>query len=233
LLDRPAETWQARENKKEEEYKERLKKELGEIRVKGEIIRRKARAGELINRATEKYQNLDITQLETFLAFLSGQITHVVVKKRHDYEIQSLIDAVEATDSCDREIRSDGLKLVSIFGCSVEGERYEGENPRDGSFRLDWRVNQYRDGSGSSWDTVYPCESFEAAVALLDKLVATEKEASDDLIKLKEKYKLQNPSLEKIEALRQSRIENKKHCIETKRAELKVAESELVKLERQ
>jgi hypothetical protein len=230
LLDKPAETWQTRDNKEKEGYGERLKKEIEQLDRKKEILRRKACAANLINRATEKYQNIDIDQLDTFLAFISGQITHLVIKKWHSYEIQSLLDTVEATETY-HYIRSDGLRLVSLFGCSVEGERHDEENDRDRSFRLDWRINQYRDGSGSTWDTVYPCKSLEDAVVLMDKLVAEEEEASDDLIKLKEKYKLQNPSAEKIEALRQKRIGDKKHCIETKRSELKIAENELTKLE--
>lgn len=221
LLDKPAETWHAREEKRLELRKAELEKEVKKLRSQTKILYRKSSAAKLINEAIAKYEKVDVAQLETFLNFISGNITHIVIEKYGDYEIVSLLDAVEATDSYIGENSLDGLKLVSLFGCSKDGTRDE----NDRAFRLDWRINDYRDGSGS-YKHIYPCKSHREAVSLVDSLI-TNLEATESLIKLKEKYALTNPLEEKIAVFIQRQIESKKKQIETQRETLSKFEDEL------
>jgi len=228
LLDKPAETYYERRQK---EFKQRIERIEGEIRTaekKCQIVERKATTGRLINYATEKYADIDLEQLDTLFAFMAGQITHVVLENYSDYIIESLVDAVEAVDSYNGRISSDGLRLVSLFGCRESGER----DKSDRSFRLDWKINQYRDGSGS-WHTIYPCKSYGDAVAKLDELISQKENATEHLIATKEKYGLANPTKEKIKAYRQRVIEDKKQSVEKMENAAKKARAELEEADEQ
>ena len=227
LLDKPAETYYDRRQK---EFKQRIERIEGEIKTaekKCRIVERKATASRLINYATEKYADIDLEQLDALFAFMAGQITHVVVENYSDYIIESLIDAVEATDtSYYGRASADGLRLVSLFGCRESGER----DKNDRSFRIDWKINQYRDGSGSR-HTIYPCKSYDEAVAKLDELISQKENATESQIAAKEKYGLANPTKEKITAYRQMVIENKKQSVDHAEKAAKKARAELEEAE--
>lgn len=214
LLDSPAETWQATETKRIEIRKKEAERELETLHEKTKVLRRKVRVSELINSATEKYENLDIKQLDTFLNFISGKITHLVHEKWGTYEIANIFDTVEALDSWHGYKSLDGLKLVSLFGCRENGERNDG----DRKFALDWRINEYRDGSGT-YKKIYPCKSHQEAVELVDDLIKDE-DANEELIKLKAKYSLSNPTQEKIAIYNQKRAEAKLKEIEEQEKKL-------------
>lgn len=78
--------------------------------------------------------------------FISGKITHFVVQT---YSAVEVFDK-DAALKQDKERRWDSdIKLLCLFG-DTKGD-------------LSWRMNQYRDGSGSSWQTVYPCLSLDEA----------------------------------------------------------------------
>ncbi len=209
LLDEPMETWETRNIKKLEETKQRLEASIEKLGKKQVKVNVNSQFVRLINRALEKYEGIDVGQLSTLLEFVTGQITHVIINQYKGYEILTLEDAIgDKEDRYDR-LSCNGLKLVSLFGCTKDGGRKHLEY--DSDFRLDWRINQYRDGSGS-WTTVYPCRSYEEAVEKLDGFIA-DKDAYDDLIELKEKYNLSNPSEEKIEVYKAKCIANQESNI--------------------
>ena len=216
LLDKPLFTWQSREIERLEERKARTEQEIKTLDKKSQVARNKADVARLINKATDKYKDVDMAELDTLFAFMSGQITHIIIEKYSDFQIVSLIDAVKDTDNHYGRISVDGLKLVTLFGCRSDGTRYKD----DRTFNLTWRINRYCDGSGSN-TTVHPCRSYEEAVLLLDELVS-EKDASDSLIKLKEKHKLNHPSPKKIK-------EHKNRCIKAANERIKEAEINLDK----
>jgi hypothetical protein len=221
LLDEPVETYQSRQAKVTEDRLKKLKDQIEKMEKETSIIRRKRETAQLINRATEKYQNIDPEQLELFFAFISGEITHLIIEKYQDYEIVSLIDGVEATDSWHGRISSEGLRLVSLFGCNESGERYK----KDRTFRLDWRINRYRDGSGN-WADIWPCNSLEDAAQKLDEILS-DKDACEKYIDLKKKYRLKNPTKEKIKEYYNRCVEGKKESVATAKTTLKNKEQEL------
>lgn len=223
LLDEPAETWQMKEAKRLDGHKQEVEKEIENLRNQAKVARRNLDYTNLINRITAKYGNaVEIDQLDTLFAFMAGHITHIVIKKWNTYEILSLVDALKAEDSWNGYKSVDGIKLVSLFGCNRDGERYE----KDRGFSLNWRINEYRDGSGSC-TTAYPCKSHQEAVELIDELLATHEEATSDLIELKKKYHLKNPSKEKIKKFHEKLIDQKKESIDKQRKELLKSEDEL------
>lgn len=212
LLDEPAETWQIKQARELEQSKEKIKLSIKKLEDKRAIILRKSRVAELINRNTDTYSNIDLGQLDTLMDFMAGKITHLIVKDYHGYEIKDIIDSVEAIDNCGYRKSLDGLRLVSLFGCSTRGQRYK-EGKDAFSCRLDWRINRYRDDSGHSWDEVIPCKSHEEAVALVDELVSQEDKATKGLIALKEKYNLDHPIEEKIQAYYKATADQCEKCL--------------------
>ena len=76
--------------------------------------------------------------------FLDGKLTHAVKRSHGSITVETFDEAFKSKDSYERDI-----KLLSLFG------RSKGD--------LSWRVNQYYDGSGSSWTEIIPCVSLEEA----------------------------------------------------------------------
>jgi hypothetical protein len=99
-------------------------------------------------------------QLATLDHFLSGAITHVVMKSGYGsgLKIVPFADALNVPEDDRYSRRESEMKLVSLFGSSG-GD-------------LSWRINAYRDGSGS-WIEMVPCTSEEEARRVIaDKLEA-------------------------------------------------------------
>lgn len=79
--------------------------------------------------------------------FLGGKITHMVIRTWGGIQIKTLADALKGGNGDDRYDTS--LKLLTLYG--------------DSKGDLQWKVNQYRDGSGSS-DNARPCCSEDEAI---------------------------------------------------------------------
>jgi len=193
LLDSPAVTWKQEEEKNLEKRKEKLAQEIKDYEAKSDITYNKSRVAGLINKVNNMYPDFDASQLETMFLFMTGQITHLVVKNYGEYEIRTLTDVLKDEDCDCNRVRLNGLKLLVLYGCSTDATRWEEKKP---NFRLDWRISRYRDGSGGE-TTVTPCKSYEEAIAFIESSIEM-LDTSDSLIKLKEKYNLANPIPEKI-----------------------------------
>ncbi|WP_295810337.1 hypothetical protein [uncultured Nitratireductor sp.] len=86
--------------------------------------------------------------LERIEDFVEGRITHVVIEAYGDtiYDVLPLDDLQQYDSGYSR--KPEGIKLISLFG-KTNGD-------------LQWKVNAWRDGSGS-WRTILPCASDEEA----------------------------------------------------------------------
>lgn len=161
LLDSPAETYHSRREKDLKEEIKKLENKADEIRKDLKIMSIKERSAKHINMILNEYDSIDIEQLDTFLSFISGNITHIVSENYRGFEIVSFLDALKKEDSWGSNVRYEGLKLLSLFGCSEKGKRYD-----DKGFSLNWRINHYRDGSGG-WTNVFPAKSYEEALEIV------------------------------------------------------------------
>ncbi len=168
---------------------ERKAKEIAELEGREEALRERIRALDRQVRdreAAEKRflqfanQNQALTRISDFL---SGRITHYLV--RHPFGAIEVQDAVNgAMPVVSDRGRCDGeTKLLSLFG----------KSGRD----LQWKVNEYYDGSGW-WYTVEPFTSRESALARLQEIVNAfedEKEhLRERLYNAAVKYSLQVPA---------------------------------------
>lgn len=151
--------------------------------------------------------------LERLEEVLEGKFTHFVTGAYGGYQILSKESGLKQRDQYDKK-----LKLLSLFG--------------DTGGDLEWRLNEYRDESGS-WMQVYPCFSEEDARAKLIQL------CTDDLDEWrkggKNTYYLGCPvtSLEKIGAQipDDARDAYQKHLAEAMQAKITEARKRLQEAE--
>ncbi len=112
----------------------------------------------LAAKVEETKQRLTVTHasLQRLDDYLAGRITHVVVGEKlgRADRVRNIQIREWSTEAKDRYDGS-GIALLSLFG-TPKGEK--------------WRLNDYKDGSGS-WRTVIPCLSLEEAQALARELI--------------------------------------------------------------
>lgn len=154
LLDEPAVSWKEKHIADTEKNFERRQIELSS---KSEKLSRDMRLAHQKAEARIKalseflHEDQSAGPIQRIYDFLAGKITHLAVLGYRP-------SVVAADDNFMFEIydgRVDGVKLISIFGSGYKG-----------AARLEYRINSYKDGSGS-WETVAPCKSKEEAVAAL------------------------------------------------------------------
>ena len=164
LHDAPAESWK---DKNLRELEERYDKTRKDIKARIDLAHKrlgiaeaksKARANALLAFA----QNSDNEQLQVLHAFMAGEITHFFIDT-YSPEIVTWDDnAPYDTDSWYGRLSVDGMKLITLFG------NFEG--------KLDYRINQYRDGSGGSSTRIVPCRNYEEALAEAQGVINAEAE---------------------------------------------------------
>ncbi len=149
LFDTPPETWYQRH--------ERELKAQHDIKVK-ELEMLERRIYEKTQLTKSYLTSLAIVKdrvtkekLDHVIDLLSGSFTHYVESNYGDYKIMTHEILIQRWDG-----RFDGLKLVSAFGAS------------DGN--IQYRLNEYKDGSGSS-KIIYPCRSLREANAIVKNLL--------------------------------------------------------------
>lgn len=115
------------------DLEDRAKNLRTEIRESENVLRdRKRYALETLEKC-KKYQGL--ADIE---AWIDGKITHLVVSDYSAVKVQPIEVALKEEDDRYNKHR----KLMTLFGGS--------------NGNLQWRLNSYRDGSGSGWIDVYP-----------------------------------------------------------------------------
>lgn len=104
----------------------------------------------------EKLQSYD--GLQRIEDWLDGKITHFVIRSGYSSNKVQVKTADETLQCEDRGRFNGEMKLLCLYGTS---SRYSAR-PKP---TVEWRLNQYYDGSGS-WTGVYPASSEEEAVKI-------------------------------------------------------------------
>jgi hypothetical protein len=161
LHDAPVESWKAK-NLRETEAK--YEKEMAALKRATEEAEGKAREAQekAKFRAATLFafaKNADDVQLQRLRALLAGEITHFFLNRYRPQIVTWDDEIVYQTDRNWGRLKVEGIKLLSLFGRS------------DG--RLDFKLHDYSDGSGSSL-TIIPCRSYEEALAEAQKQLDAE-----------------------------------------------------------
>lgn len=205
LLDVPAESWK---EKKLREIEERYERDVKRIEKESEELNRRfSNKSEAIKAKIQALSKLDSVMSEDSFSqladFLSGSCEYVVVDNYGSISIEKYDDAIQSKDFG----RFKELRLASIFGRT------------DGS--LDYRINEYYDGSGS-WKKVIPCSNKEDAQAIAQEILyrnIKENGYTESLIKSSNKLgigllkKEHSEYLEKVKERHLKNIESFKNSI--------------------
>ncbi len=124
------------------------------------------------------FNKLDLVEkLKPLVNHLNGNmVTHYLVLDRY----RPKIEGAEQTDDYGRNTL--GQKLLTLYG--------------DSNGNLVWRINQYRDGSGSHWRTVIPCSSMDEAKLELENFIqelVNEEKPRGSIIEVAKKYDIKLP----------------------------------------
>jgi hypothetical protein len=165
LLDAPAESWKEK-NLRELEARYEADSKAWQARIdktNRTLSMAHEKAALKIKALVDFDKNALPEHLQTLLDFIAGRITHVFVVRYGVPRIAPIDDELFQIDNDYGRSTVEGLRLLTLYG-STGGV-------------MAWRLNQYRDGSGSSNTEVELCRSYAHALALAQALFdATAKE---------------------------------------------------------
>ena len=167
LLDVPAETYKAKE---ERSILERIKKlEVERDRVSKEISDFRYRASAAVAKVKwiEKISEPEVKEVfDNIKAMLCGEYTHVVIPGYHGVEIEKWDERLFTSHEGRYDSSFESMRMVSLYG------------DWNGRLTLGWKVNTYRDGSGSS-TSFYPCRSLQEAKNKVQEIIHAKEYLSD------------------------------------------------------
>lgn len=202
LHDSPSISWKEKRLKDiESEYdnkKSKYEREIKELEIK---YREKRNSIKLKNDYLSQYiNNVSKESFDTMSKFLEGKIKYLITSGFNPRIID--FDKIHLDDSFSEY----SLKLITLFGKD------------DGT--LQWGINRYNDGSGSS-DYLYgvACD-YEEAREILNDAISKEKTLNDCNIKEAKKHNIKLCS-EKLKAYKDKRKQDLEKSIDSKKKELK------------
>lgn len=212
LHDAPSVSWKEQRLKELEERFDRDSKKLesGITALAKEYEKQSKTIKYKIGFLEELEDKMEEGDFDRLIRFISGDIKWLVTSNYGELSIVPFDDKIAQMD----DGRFEGLKLLTIFGNS--------------SGSLSYRINDYRDGSGS-YETCFPCKTEEEAMSLLKGLFyqRLEKGLTDSLLKSAKKYNLEIPD-EAMRLYKDERANRIKINIERQKELLKQYEDSLI-----
>ena len=207
LLDEPAKSWKAKylegEERNYQTKKGQWEREIDNLRKRQTQL-----IGDLKNKVSSlKLMNEHLTaeSLDPVFNFLTNQYTHVVT---NDYGQCEIIEMEKFHNGNEY-----GLKLVSIYG--------------DDKGDLNFRLNEYRDGSGR-WTCFTPFKSYDEALQFISGILKAKEKVDNRDIEKAKKYGIKlDPA--KVEAARILALEYHEKNIQKYKDYIRDQESEVVK----
>jgi hypothetical protein len=229
LSDSPLSSWQSKELPKyKEEYNQLCKDmELKIYQKKRELQTQYNRVYNLTKSVQGMACSLGADASMSFirlLDFIAGRINWVVVCSYRSPEIFTINDFFQKyMYHSDYDGRAgEGLKMVTLYG-SLD---------RDGKVRgLNYRLNNYGDGSGSSSD-IYIFHEEHEAIEKVKEILLSYKHVSESIIEKANKYGIELDS-DLLEKFYSEKKENIKKQLAEKKLEIDKKLEELIKLENQ
>jgi hypothetical protein len=117
----------------------------------------------------EKHRSLKYLDM-----YLDNKITHFVFPRNIGYRAPCILPIEDARCNGNNKWDKD-LKLLVLFGSSKGN--------------LEWRINEYKDGSGS-YEQVFLCCSYEEALAVMQTHLSSLEHVNEDVIKFAEQHGL-------------------------------------------
>lgn len=165
LLDAPAETYKAKEERRISENIKRMEGERDKLDREIKDFRFKAQAATAKIKWITGVTNSELEEVfDNLKAMMCGEYTHVVFPDR--VEIKEWNNRLFARNDDYQRDSFESLQLISLFG------------EWNGRLSLSWQSNTYRDGSGSRTRFI-PCKSFKEATEKAKELIYAKEYLSD------------------------------------------------------
>lgn len=149
LHDHPVETYLSREKKRQEAELDKTKRKIESMEREIADARNKLSFwGDMLKSVNQLSQSINEADFSHFLGVMTGRFKYAVENCYSVPSIQSIEECLSQVDNWHGNKRYEGLRLLSVLGNS-EGN-------------IAYKVNQYRDGSGSYSD-VHFFETYEDA----------------------------------------------------------------------
>ena len=206
LHDEPVVSWKEKNLK---EINDRYETESVSVDRKLKLLRKQlSTESQIIGQMIQSVKTISDSGLPSgLLNFLEGRITHTV-EHGYSYKIRGFSESLENNDRYDTDI-----KLMTLYGKS-NGD-------------LEYRINQYCDGSGSS-TSISPAQSFKEAKEILEKVIVDRDRCGEQEIKAKAEYSLSVPTEKQVKKYNKERIKQinisiqmELENVDKKRAEIK------------
>lgn len=191
LLDKPAETYLATSVKKLEKQKADIESEIKQLDSKLKEKRALVKGRTAITEMLSHYAKSTVPEIQQLIDFLEGKINYIVKREYSRYEILTIEEALVSTDNYG-DLKH--INVVSVYGLYQCKDR--------NNIKLNLNINQYNNGI-----ELYFCQTLDDAIARLD-LLLKDAYTTPEVIALKEKYRLYNPTQDKIEAFYKQQKEN-------------------------
>lgn len=166
LLDAPAETYKAKEERRIMETIKRLEVERDKLSTEISRFRFDASAAAAKIKWIKGVSESEVEEVfDNVRAMICGEYTHVVFPG-YDVEIKAWDHKLFSTANDYYGDRFESLRLISLFG------------EWNGRLSLSWKANTFRDGSGSTTSFI-PCKSLEEAIEKARDIIYGKKDLSD------------------------------------------------------
>lgn len=203
LLDAPAETYKAKEERRILETIKRLEGERDKLEYEIKNFRFKAQAATAKIKWITGVTDREVEEVfENLRAMMCGDYTHVLFPT-YDIEIKEWDHRLFSTSDDYHSNCFESLRLISLFG------------EWNGRLALTWKVNAYRDGSGSS-TTIIPCKSLQEAVEKAREIITAKEHLSDKDYAFCLKYGIQVDEAKNATRLEKKADSIKKQIVESK-----------------
>lgn len=215
LLDKPCETYKAKEEKRLELHIEKLESERNKLSLEIHKFNTKLLAATAKLKWVQGITEPELRNaLDRIMAFLNGEITHILFYK-YDLEIQEVgCDAFARYENDYGNLRFDGIRLISLFG------------EWNGRLKMDWRINAYRDGSGYNQEFI-PCKSLSEAIEAATQIINAKNYLCDKDYDFCLKYGVPVDEIKNAERIRKKR-DDKEEAIAKAREQIARMEAELL-----
>lgn len=166
LLDAPAETYKAKEERRVSESIKALEAQRERLNAEIAGFRFKAQAAAAKIKWISNVSNDEVAEVfDNLQAMLTGEYTHVLFPG--SIEIKEWDHRLFSTSGDYRRNEFESLRLISLFG------------EWNGRLSLSWRANTYRDGSGGN-QKIIPCRSLQEAVEKGKEIIYAKDQLSDN-----------------------------------------------------
>jgi hypothetical protein len=210
LLDAPADTYKVTEERRVERRVKELEATCKKLESEISNFRYAARAAFEKVKWVQGITSGEVDRVfERIKSVICGEYTHIVFFNYNGFEIKEW--NAELFSKKDDSGRFAAIRLVSLYGYW------------NGRLELDWRMNEYADGSGHEHSKFIPCKSFQDAVDVCARTI----DAKDHLCDSDVTFLLEHglPLDEKKNA---ARIEKKKEYVKKQIAQ---TQSQVAKFE--